>query len=64
MSKLVWLTNCGKAGAFETRSRIGWPAVSVGDPKASDTYTVEQLKEMGMVGLYRPLADGESGGEE
>ena len=25
----------------------------IGEPQATETYTVEQLKEMGMVGVYR-----------
>lgn len=25
----------------------------IGDPKPTDTYTVEQLRKMGMVGVYR-----------
>lgn len=37
---------------------LSWINSNVIDkPKATDTYTVEQLEAMGMVGVYAPVAD-------
>lgn len=51
-----WLTNMGKD--LESKWNLGdfdykWLSDKIiRDPKATDFYTVEQLKKMGMVGIY------------
>ncbi len=32
----------------------------IGDPQATETYTVDELKEMGFVGVYMPLLEIET----
>lgn len=46
---MKWMTNCHESEVHTT----GWGfTFAIGDPEASDVYTVEQLKAMGMVGVY------------
>lgn len=41
-------------GEYEWRQHINWINKNIiGEPMPSDTYTVEQLKEMGMIGIYK-----------
>ncbi len=35
----------------------------IGEPKATDTYTVEQLTAMGTVGIYEPEREKGKGGD-
>ena len=50
MNKGTWLTNNPKT------MKSWYPRRAVmlyeGDPKATDTYTVEELKKQGLVGIY------------
>lgn len=42
-------------GEWEWQQHLNWIAQNrVGRPMASDSYTTEQLEEMGMVGIYSP----------
>lgn len=41
-------------GDFEWQEHLKWINENIiGEPMPSDTYTVEQLKEMGMIGIYK-----------
>lgn len=51
---LIWVTNAHKDTVCETRHQIGWPVIEIGEPKATDFKTIEQLRQLGMLGLYRP----------
>lgn len=46
-----WLDN--KVGDYEWEQHLKWIRTNVvGEPQATDTCTVEELKQMGMVGIY------------
>lgn len=54
----TWVTNSSTEAvgiAMVTESGTNDPAhvYSLGDPKGTDTYSVEELKEWGMVGVYK-----------
>jgi hypothetical protein len=50
-----WLTNCwGPNAANVCRELTNWPSIPyVGAPQATDSYSVEELQAMGVVGIYR-----------
>ncbi len=48
-STLKWMTNLSEDEVYPE-----WCGYHIGRPRASATYTVEQLEEMGMVGVYEP----------
>jgi hypothetical protein len=48
-STLKWMTNLSEDEVYPQ-----WVGYHIGRPKASATYTVEQLEGMGMVGIYEP----------
>ena len=56
---MVWLTNTAKNGPeFENQALTDeyWKwrrTLTEGEPKASDYYTVAEMKAMGMIGLYK-----------
>ncbi len=53
MPEKIWLTNRGKEEPmFESVFLL-----SVGQPKATAHYTVEQLEAIDMVGVYRELLE-------
>lgn len=53
MTEKVWLTNrIEEQLMFE-----GQFTLSIGQPKATKNYTVEQLEGMGLVGIYRDTED-------
>lgn len=53
MTERIWLSNRAKGQPM-------WPSIfclSVGLPKATEKFTVEQLEDMGLVGVYRDADD-------
>jgi hypothetical protein len=59
--KLKWLTNgskdCKKDYFCRSQEELEYyhewlKDKVIGEPKASDTYTVEDLKKIGMIGIY------------
>ena len=53
--KLKWITNTyvPNDGREDPERHRQWLKDKIiGEPKASEKYTVEQLKEMGLVGVY------------
>lgn len=47
----TWLTNTDKAGAEQFRQACRWVTFT-GEPRATEKYSAEQLRDMGMVGVY------------
>jgi hypothetical protein len=60
---LKWLTNIQKGAEYDMEKYYG--AVVIGEPKATEHYTADQLADMGLIGVYRhepaPAPDGVSG---
>lgn len=52
MMKKEWLTNCRKDKARQIISKLEGSIIE-GDPKGMPQCTQSELKNMGMVGLYR-----------
>ena len=57
--KLKWITNVYDleirpeyVNAYNKNHKSWLKDKIIGEPKASEKYTVEQLKEMGLVGVY------------
>jgi len=51
----AFMDKSGHSAADEWRHHMEWVNANVIDrPKATDTYTVEQLEAMNMVGIYAP----------
>ena len=61
-SKTIWVTNTWKTerpGVYADTSGDQFTCKNghEGEPKGSDKYTSDQLKDMGMIGLYRIEGD-------
>lgn len=54
MTKLKWLTNAGKD---QVRHDPYYRDKIIGRPKATESYSVEELQAMGIVGVYKVVAD-------
>jgi len=57
-SNNLWITNLfnGEEGKFRNRTTIPQDDLIIAKPKATTTYTSEELASMGMIGIYRKVS--------
>jgi hypothetical protein len=55
--KLVWINNLYPKD-FSTLSKKSCFELIKGRPRATKTYTVEELEEMGFIGVYKIIVNG------
>ncbi len=58
--KKEWVTNCHRGEVQEHFKALSGILVE-GNPKTTPHCTQSRLKEMGMVGIYRLIEEGEAG---
>lgn len=50
---LTWLTNCHKGHDREFIEQMKRDGKTIGEPKGTEKFSVDKLRDMGMVGVYK-----------